>query len=49
MEEYCENLSEELFAPDELLDRAVLDNDGIDIGNVVGMSQDQENIQRGGC
>ena len=30
-------ISEELFAPDELLDRAVLDNDGIDIGNVVGM------------
>ena len=34
--EYCQNIRE-LFAPDELLDRAVLDNDGVDIGNVVGM------------
>jgi sporulation protein YlmC with PRC-barrel domain len=30
-------ISEELYAPDELMDRAVLDNDGMDIGNVVDM------------
>jgi len=30
-------ISEELFAPDELLDRAVLDNDGTDIGNVIDL------------
>ncbi|MBR17969.1 MAG: hypothetical protein CMA87_03335 [Euryarchaeota archaeon] len=30
-------ISEELYAPDELLDRAVLDNDGMDIGNVVDL------------
>jgi sporulation protein YlmC with PRC-barrel domain len=28
-------IQEDLYAPDELLDRAVLDNDGMDIGNVV--------------
>ena len=30
---------EKLYAPDELLDRAVLDNDGIDIGNVIEMKK----------
>tara|TARA_B100001113_G_scaffold77039_1_gene60339 strand:- start:49 stop:633 length:585 start_codon:yes stop_codon:yes gene_type:complete len=29
-------INEQLWAPDELLDRAVMDNDGIDLGNVVG-------------
>ncbi|MDG1533721.1 MAG: hypothetical protein P8Q35_04705 [Candidatus Thalassarchaeaceae archaeon] len=29
-------IDEQLWAPDELLDRAVMDNDGIDLGNVVG-------------
>ena len=29
-------IDEELWAPDELLDRAVMDNDGVDIGNVAG-------------
>tara|TARA_Y100001970_G_scaffold90459_2_gene114025 strand:- start:1728 stop:2312 length:585 start_codon:yes stop_codon:yes gene_type:complete len=28
-------INEQLWAPDELLDRAVMDNDGIDLGNVV--------------
>ena len=30
-------INEKLFAPDELKDRAVLDNDGSDIGNVIGL------------
>tara|TARA_B110000495_G_C22961922_1_gene563913 strand:- start:88 stop:711 length:624 start_codon:yes stop_codon:yes gene_type:complete len=30
-------INEKLFAPDELRDRAVLDNDGSDIGNVIGL------------
>ena len=30
-------INEKLYAPDELMDRAVLDNDGIDIGNVIEM------------
>jgi hypothetical protein len=30
-------IDEKLYAPDELLDRAVLDNDGMDLGNVTGM------------
>ena len=42
-------ISEELFAPDELLDRAVLDNDGIDIGNVVGMVKIKRTYRGGGC
>ena len=29
-------IDEQLWAPDELVDRAVMDNDGIDIGNVAG-------------
>ncbi|DAC67556.1 TPA: hypothetical protein HA325_00725 [Candidatus Thalassarchaeaceae archaeon] len=29
-------IDEQLWAPDELVDRAVMDNDGVDIGNVVG-------------
>ncbi len=29
-------IDEQLWAPDELLDRAVMDNDGVDLGNVVG-------------
>ncbi|MAJ18599.1 MAG: hypothetical protein CMA06_02015 [Euryarchaeota archaeon] len=28
-------IDEQLWAPDELVDRAVMDNDGVDIGNVV--------------
>ena len=32
-------INEKLYAPDELLDRAVLDNDGIDIGNVIEMKK----------
>ena len=30
-------IDEKLFAPDELVDRAVLDNDGMDLGNVIGL------------
>ena len=30
-------IDEKLYAPDELRDRAVLDNDGADIGNVIGL------------
>ena len=30
-------INEQLWAPDELMDRAVMDNDGIDIGNVVDL------------
>jgi len=30
-------IEEDLYAPDELLDRAVLDNDGMDIGNVISL------------
>ncbi len=30
-------IEEQLYAPDELLDRAILDNDGIDIGNVIDL------------
>ena len=30
-------IEEQLFAPDELLDRAVLDDDGIELGVVIGM------------
>ena len=30
-------IDEKLYAPDELLDRAVLDNDGMDLGNVTGL------------
>ncbi|RAH07229.1 MAG: hypothetical protein CMA00_000515 [Methanobacteriota archaeon] len=30
-------IEEDLYAPDELLDRAVLDNDGMDIGNVIDL------------
>ena len=30
-------IDEKLYAPDELMDRAVLDNDGVDIGNVISM------------
>ena len=30
-------IDEKLYAPDELRDRAVLDNDGADIGNVTGL------------
>ena len=30
-------ISEELFAPDELLDRAVLDNDGMYLGNIINL------------
>ena len=29
-------IDEQLWAPDELVDRAVMDNDGVDIGNVAG-------------
>ena len=29
-------IDEQLWAPDELVDRAVMDNDGVDIGNVEG-------------
>lgn len=29
-------INEQLWAPDELMDRAVMDNDGVDIGNVAG-------------
>ena len=29
-------IDEQVWAPDELVDRAVMDNDGIDIGNVAG-------------
>ena len=35
----CRNtirIDEQLWAPDELVDRAVMDNDGVDIGNVAG-------------
>jgi sporulation protein YlmC with PRC-barrel domain len=30
-------INEKLYAPDELLDRAVLDNDGLDLGNVTDL------------
>ncbi len=30
-------INEQLWAPDELLDRAVMDNDGVDIGNVTDL------------
>jgi len=30
-------ISEELYSPDELVDRAILDNDNMDIGNVVDL------------
>ena len=30
-------IDEQLWAPDELMDRAVMDNDGVDIGNVVDL------------
>lgn len=30
-------IDEKLWAPDELLDRAVLDNDGMDLGNVIDL------------
>ena len=30
-------IEEDLYAPDELLDRAGLDNDGMDIGNVIDL------------
>ena len=30
-------IDEQLWAPDELMDRAVMDNDGVDIGNVVSL------------
>ena len=30
-------INEQLWAPDELMDRAVMDNDGVDIGNVVDL------------
>ena len=29
-------IRDRLWAPDELVDRAVMDNDGVDIGNVAG-------------
>ena len=29
-------IDEQLWAPDELVDRAVMDNDGVDLGNVAG-------------
>ena len=30
-------IEQDLYAPDELVDRAVLDNDGMDIGNVIDL------------